>query len=286
MVGDDGDTPVELRSVAETPLIAPRLEFTTIGELPTFHAVIIRPRDFRSDHRYPVLNHVYGGPTSQMVRLSARGYLLDQWFADRGFIFVAIDARGTPGRGRDWQRVVKHDLIQIPLTDQVQAMRALGRRYREMDMERVGIFGWFFGGYFAAMAAMRAGDLFRVGVAGAPVTDWEDYDTHYTERYMGLPSDNPDGYRATRLQTHVERLERPLLLIHGTGDDNVYFMHSFKLADALFREGKPFEFLPLNGFTHMVPEAAVVHRLQTRIADFLAEHLAGGVALGGGQSVN
>ncbi len=263
-----------LTSVAEQPGLEPRLEFTTVGDDPSFHAVVVRPRDFVEDRKYPVIVHVYGGPTSQMVLKSSSRYLLDQWMADQGYVVVAIDGRGTPHRGSRWWRVVKDNLARIPLDDQVRALALLVERYQELDTSRVGIYGWSFGGYLSAMAAMRAPDSFRAAVAGAPVVDWEDYDTHYTERYMDLPQDNAEGYRDANVLTFADRLERPLLLIHGTADDNVYFMHSLKLADALFRAGKPFEFLPLPGFTHMVPDPLVSRRLYTRIMDFFELHLA------------
>jgi dipeptidyl-peptidase-4 len=123
------------------------------------------------------------------------------------------------------------------------------------------------------MAVMRRPDVFHAGVAGAPVVDWADYDTHYTERYMGLPQDNPSGYDASNVLTWAPDLTRPLLIIHGTADDNVYFMHTLKLADALFRAGRDFELLPLSGFTHMVPDPLVTERLYTRIMRFLDEHV-------------
>jgi len=260
-----GATALTVRSAAETPPLQPRLEFTTVGAQPSFPAVLIRPADFDSTARYPVIVHVYGGPTSRMVRRDASRYLLDQWFADRGFVVIAIDGRGTPFGRRAWTRAVKHDLIETPLDDQVEALQALGRRYEELDLARVGIYGWSFGGYFSAMAVMRRPDVFHVGVAGAPVVDWADYDTHYTERYMGLPQRNPEGYAAANVLTYAEQLRRPLLLIHGTDDDNVYFQHSLKLANALFRAGKSFDFLPLAGFTHMVADPVVTQRLYRRI---------------------
>jgi dipeptidyl-peptidase-4 len=145
-----------------------------------------------------------------------------------------------------------------------------------LDLGRVGIFGWSFGGYFSAQAAMRRPDVFRAAVAGAPVSDWLDYDTHYTERYLDLPELNPRGYRAGSVLTWAPRLERPLLIVHGTADDNVYFMHSLKLCDALFHAGREFEFLPLPGFTHMVPDAVVTARLYGRIVTFFERHLATG----------
>ena len=268
----DGAALGELSSVAETPPfgddLSASVRFAIVGNNPALHAVLVRPRDFQEDRTYPVIVHVYGGPTGVMVVKSSRRYLLDQWIADHGYIVVSIDGRGTPRRGRDWQRAVKHDLIDVPLQDQAEGLKNLGAMFAEMDLSRVGIYGWSFGGYFSAMAVLRRPDVFHAAVAGAPVVDWMDYDTHYTERYLGLPLDNPAGYEASSALTWAAGLERPLLIVHGTADDNVYFMHSLKLADALFRAGRPFELLPLAGATHMVPDPQVVQRLYTKIMDF------------------
>ena len=142
-----------------------------------------------------------------------------------------------------------------------------------MDLGRVGIEGWSFGGYMSALAVLKRPELFKAAVAGAPVVDWEDYDTHYTERYLGLPGKNAEGYRKSSLLTYATELSRPLLLVHGTADDNVYFLHSLKLSNALFRAGRPHELLPLSGLTHMVPEPVVTVRLWERIARFFKESL-------------
>ncbi len=249
-----------LSSAAEEPVLQPRPELVTIRhDGLDFHAAVVRPRNFAKGRRYPVIVDVYGGPGSQVVTGTRGAFLRDQWLADHGFIVVSADARGTPHRGRDWERAIHRDVITLPLDDHAAVLRELGRRYPEMDLARVGITGWSFGGYFSIMAVLLRPDDFHAAVAGAPVTDWRDYDTHYTERYMGLPRENPDGYARTSALTCARNLRRPLLLIHGTADDNVYFMHSLKLADALFRAGKDFHFLPLPGFTHMVnePEASI-----------------------------
>ena len=142
-----------------------------------------------------------------------------------------------------------------------------------MDENHVGMFGWSFGGYFSAMAAMRRPDVFAAGVAGAPVTDWRDYDTHYTERYLWTPEKNPDGYDASDVLTYAKDLEVPLMIVHGTVDDNVYFTHALKMSDALFRAGKEHDFLPLSGFTHMVADPLVTQREYERILGFFHEHL-------------
>lgn len=272
----DGSEIGSLRSMAEKPPFMPKPEFTQTQSNPPMHAVIIRPRHFDAERRYPVLVSVYGGPHAQTVMASPYHYLLQQWMADHGFIVVSIDGRGTPSRGREWERIIKGDLIEIPMADQVAGLKALAKQYRELDFERIGVYGWSFGGYFSAMAVLRRPDVFDVGVAGAPVTDWLDYDTHYTERYMGLPDKNAEGYKATSAMTYAGQLSKPLMLIHGTTDDNVYFLHSLKLSNELFRAGKPHDFLPLSNFTHMVADPLVTTRLYTRIVSYFSQHLGAG----------
>ncbi len=273
VVRGDGSEAGDLKSVAESPPFEPSVEWTTVGDSSTLHAAIVRPRNFDRARRYPVILSVYGGPHTQTVTAARRRYLLDQWLADHGFVVVSIDGRGTPSRGRAWERAIRGNLIDVPLADQVRGLHALGDKYPEMDMNRVGIYGWSFGGYFSAMAVMQRPDVFHAAVAGAPVADWLDYDTCYTERYLGLPEENPRGYEASSVLTYAKDLRRPLLIIHGTADDNVYFLHSVKMSNALFRAGKEHEFLPLAGLTHMVPDPLVTRRLYTRIADFFVERL-------------
>jgi dipeptidyl-peptidase-4 len=262
-----------LASAAEAPPFEPNVEWATLDPPLRMRASILRPRDFEPGRRYPVIVKVYGGPYSQQVRAARARYVLDQWFADHGYVVVSADGRGTPGRGRAWDRAIDGDLIEVTLADQVTAIRQLAARFPEMDLERTGIWGWSFGGYFTAMAVMRHPELFRAGVAGAPVGDWRDYSTYYTERYMNLPDENARGYDNASVLTWAPKLERPLLLIHGTADDNVYFMHSAKIADALFRAGKPFEFLPLSQFTHMVVDVEGRIRMYERMRDFFEKNV-------------
>jgi dipeptidyl-peptidase-4 len=272
--GADGRRVGALASAAETPSLEPRPEWTEVEvEGRRHHAVLIRPHDFDPSRRYPVLLHVYGGPLHQMVTRSASRYAFDQWFAEQGFVVVSIDGRGTPGRDRSWERAIHRDLVTVPLHDQAAVLLALTERHPELDRDRIGIYGWSFGGYLSAMAALLRPDVFRAAVAGAPVTAWEDYDTHYTERYLQTPAANPDGYRHSSALTHAARLEVPLLLVHGTADDNVYFTHSLRLADALFRAGREADLLPLAGLTHMVADPLLAGRLNGRIARFLQDAL-------------
>ncbi len=257
----------------EAPPFVPKLELARVGGPVGLDTLLLRPRDFQPGRRYPVLVSVYGGPHAKMVSATPHDYLLQQWFADQGFVVVCIDGRGTPGRGRSFERAIRGDFAHVPLSDQVAALEALFELHPELDRTRVGIYGWSFGGYLSAIAALLRPDIFHAAVAGAPVTDWLDYDTHYTERYLGLPAEVPEAYERSSCLTYASALSRPLLLIHGTSDDNVYFSHSMKLSDALFRAGKPHDFLPLSGFTHMVPDPLVTKRLYGRIAAWLLEHL-------------
>ncbi len=268
----DGSSAGEIPSVAESPPIEVKAEIAQAGD-EHFRAILVRPRDFDRSKKYPVVLDVYGGPHVLNVRRALPTALMRQWIADHGFVVVSIDGRGTPDRGRAWERAIRGNFAEVTLDDQVAALQALGHHFAELDLSRVGVYGWSFGGYMAALAVLKRPDVFKVGVAGAPVVDWRDYDTAYTERYLGLPDENPKGYDGSALTTFADRLSRPLLLIHGTTDDNVYFLHTIKLAEALFRAGKPFELLPLSGFTHMVPDPVVRERLYERIVGMLAAEL-------------
>ncbi len=272
----NGERIGELPSVAEKPPFMPRVEIVQVGERKQY-AGIVRPQKFNARKRYPVIVDVYGGPlpagSGGNVAQTMSSWLLLQWFADQGFIVVAIDGRGIPGRGRDWERAIHKDFAKVTLGDQVAGLKALGRKYREIDVERAGIFGWSFGGYMSALAVLKEPKVFKAGIAGAPVTEWLDYDTHYTERYLGIPPKDAAAYERSSLLPLAKNLQRPLLLIHGTSDDNVYFRHSLKLANELFRAGKEFELLPLSGFTHMVPDPVVNEQLYSRMVRFFKRHL-------------
>jgi len=273
VLSDKGKLLAELPSAAENPPFVPKVELIRVGQERTFDAALIRPRESQAGRRYPVILDVYAGPTVKMVQAVAGAYLTDQWMADQGYLVVRLDGRGTPGHGRAWERAVQGNLIDVALEDQVEGLKLLGAKYPEMDLSRVGVVGWSFGGYFTAMATIRRPDIFRCGVAGAPVTDWQEYDTHYTERYLDLPSANAEGYRKSSVLTYADQLRRPLLLIHGVTDDNVYFTHTLKLTDALFRAGRPYDLLLLPG-THMVSDPEQNFHRWTRVIDFFNVHLA------------
>ncbi|MCU1278218.1 MAG: family peptidase [bacterium] len=271
VAGDAGADRVagELPSVAVSPPFMSKEIIERAGDA-GYWTALVRPRSFDPKRKYPVLVDVYAGPGHQVVK--AVPSLLRQWMADHGVIVVAVDGRGTPGRGHDWERHIAGDFSRT-IDDQVAGLQALAAKHPEMDLSRVGITGWSFGGYESALAVLKRGDVFHVAVAGAPVVDWHDYDTHYTEHYLGTLPLASAAYEASSLLTYVTRLQRPLMLIHGTSDDNVYFFHTLKLAEAPFRAGKSFELLPLSGFTHMVPDPVVKEQLETRVMKFLTDVL-------------
>jgi dipeptidyl-peptidase-4 len=264
----------ELRSVAEEPGFEPNVEWTTVGP-DSLRAFLVRPRDFQPGRRYPVIDWAYAGPHSQRVMRSGRRYLLEQWLADQGFVVLTVDGRGTPGRGRSFERAIRGDFIGPALADHATALRELCARHPELDAARVGAFGWSFGGYYAAQSVLHAPDIYAAAVAGAPVVDWHDYDTFYTERYLGVPPADEAAYERSSVLLKARGLSRPLLVIHGTADDNVYFVHSLKLADALNNANRRWEFLPLPGQTHAVSAAPQVRQVYSRTLDFLRRELGG-----------
>ncbi|MGI9607133.1 MAG: prolyl oligopeptidase family serine peptidase [Acidimicrobiales bacterium] len=221
----------------------------------------------------PVLLDPYGGPHAQRVVRSRNAFATSQWFAEQGFAVVVIDGRGTPGRGPAFEREVWGDLAQPVLDDQIDGLHALAAERSELDLSRVGIRGWSFGGYLAALAVLRRPDAFHAAVAGAPVTDWLLYDTHYTERYLGHPGEHPAHYEQTSLIVDAHRLERPLMLIHGLDDDNVVAAHTLTLSRALLEAGRAHEVLPLSGVSHMTPQERVAENLLRFQVDFLKRSL-------------
>ncbi|MFE6056887.1 prolyl oligopeptidase family serine peptidase [Kitasatospora sp. NPDC056446] len=236
---------------AELPYpVRPQLARVTDRGLPT---AVVYPRHHVPGRRLPVLLDVYGGPGYQAVAVEPRRWQLRQWWADQGFAVVTTDNRGTPFVSPDFTRAIFRRFAQVALDDQVDALRALALRHPDLDLGRVGVRGWSYGGYLAALAVLRRPDVFHAACAGAPPTDFRQYDTAYTERYLGLPQDNPEGYGGDDLVLDAPELSRPLLLIHGLADDNVHPSHTLRLSQALTRAGRPHAVLPLPGVTHMTP---------------------------------
>ncbi|HEY2237795.1 MAG TPA: prolyl oligopeptidase family serine peptidase, partial [Streptosporangiaceae bacterium] len=240
----------------------------------------------------PVLLDPYGGPHAQRVLAGRGAFLTSQWFAEQGFAVVIADGRGTPGRGPAWDRAVYRNLADPVLEDQVDALHAAAEQFSDLDLSHVAIRGWSFGGYLSALAVLRRPDVFHAAIVGAPVTDQALYDTCYTERYLGLPQDEPEVYANCSPVKDVERLQhdadngadqrtpRPMMVIHGLADDNVVVAHTLRFSSALLAAGYPHTVLPLTGVTHMTPQEVVAENLLLLQIDFLQEAL--GLAAAGG----
>jgi dipeptidyl-peptidase-4 len=214
------------------------------------HAMLTKPADFDEGRRYPVVVAVYGGPGVQTVRNawgSATGF--ERMLASRGFLVWSLDNRGSSGRGLAFEAVIHKELGRVELEDQLAGIAYLkGLPY--VDSSRLGIYGWSYGGFLSLYAVTRAPEVFRAAVAGAPVTDWTLYDSIYTERYLGTPASNLQGYQASSVLAKACDLRAELLLIHGTGDDNVHLANSMRLVDALIRAGRPHHLLLHPGQLH------------------------------------
>ncbi|HEY3170533.1 MAG TPA: prolyl oligopeptidase family serine peptidase, partial [Thermoanaerobaculia bacterium] len=204
-------------------------------------ARLVKPAGFDASRKYPVIVYVYGGPHSQVVR-DAWGAttLLDHLLASRGFLVWSLDNRGAFGRGHAWEATLFRDMGRRELADQLTGVRYL-KGLPFVDGTRIAIWGWSYGGYLTLFAMTRAPDVWKCGIAGAPVTHWKFYDTIYTERYMGTPAENPEGYERSAPLSRAKDLAAPLLLIHGASDDNVHLQNTVAFVDALVKAGKPYD---------------------------------------------
>jgi dipeptidyl-peptidase-4 len=237
-------------------------------------ALLTRPEALEPKRRYPVLIHVYGGPHAQVVRNAFRPSF-QPWrdlLASRGVLVFSVDGRGSGGRGHEFETPIHRRLGKVELEDQLAGVDYL-KSLPFVDPERIGIFGWSYGGTMTLNALLKTKDVFRVGVAVAPVTDWRQYDTAYTERYMQRPSDNPEGYRETALAPAAGDLKVPLLLVHGLADDNVHFSNSAHLVDAMVEAGRVLETAFYPGKSHGIRGGRVRVHLFTRVTRFLERHL-------------
>ncbi|MGD3107822.1 prolyl oligopeptidase family serine peptidase [Streptomyces sp. YGL11-2] len=264
-------------SYAQRPGLTARPRLVLAGERQIPCAVLL-PEGYRDgDGPLPVLLDPYGGPHGQRVVAAHNAHLTSQWFADQGFAVIVADGRGTPGRSPAWEKAVSRRIAEIALDDQVHALHALAGSF-PLDLDRVAIRGWSFGGYLAGLAALRRPDVFHAAVVGAPVTDLRLYDTHYQERYLGHPDQEPAVYAANSLITDeglsgAVEPHRPMLIVHGLADDNVVVAHSLRLSSALLAAGRPHEVLPLSGVTHMASQEQVAENLLLFQVHFLKRSL-------------
>ena len=240
------------------------------------NAMRIVPPDFDSTRKYPVLMYVYGGPQSQQAVDDYGGerYLWHQMLARKGYVVVMVDGRGTGSRGSAFRHVVYLHLGIHESDDQIAAARWLATQ-RWVDPARIGIWGWSYGGYMAAMSSFRGGSVFRSAISVAPVTDWRLYDDIYTERYMRTPAENAEGYHDGSAQKYVQGLTASYLLVHGTGDDNVHLQNTIQLIDRLQAANKQFQLMLYPGRTHSLAGGNSLTHLYTMLTRFVDETLGG-----------
>jgi dipeptidyl-peptidase-4 len=266
-----GSVVSSIKSNAATPVLRPSVTFLKAHEI---RSALLFPNGQEPTEKLPVLLDPYGGPHTRRVVSGRAAYLTPQWLADQGFAVLVADGRGTPGHGISWEKAVRFDLATPALEDQVEALHAAAEAHPDsLNLSRVAIRGWSFGGYLSALAVLRRPDVFHAAIVGAPVTDWRLYDTHYTERYLGHPDEHPEAYERSSVLTDAAKLERPVMLIHGLADDNVVVAHTLRFSRALLEAGRPHTVLPLSGVTHMTPQEVVAENLLLLQVAFLREAL-------------
>lgn len=250
-------------------------EFITI---PTSHefdlnAYIIKPKDFDPNKEYPLFMYVYGGPESQNVT-DAFGYR-DAWFqmlTQKGYIIACVDNRGTDGRGEKFRKATYLQLGKLETEDQIEAAKYLGS-LPYIDKERIGMFGWSYGGFMTLSCLTKGADVFKMGISVAPVTNWRFYDTIYTERFMRKPQDNASGYDDNSPINHVDEFKGKLLLVHGMGDDNVHFQNSVEFSEKMVQANKQFEMQFYPNKNHGIYGGNTTYHLYTRMTNFILENL-------------
>ncbi|HEV2371936.1 MAG TPA: prolyl oligopeptidase family serine peptidase [Streptosporangiaceae bacterium] len=273
----EGKPEVTVESLAERPVLDLHPTRLTLGPR-ELRAILFLPSWYRpGSGQLPVLLDPYGGAAMQRVTTELEWRkLVAQWFAEQGFAVLVADGRGTPNRGPDWERAVYGDLFGPELDDQVTALQEAARLHPELDLRRVGIRGWSFGGALAALAVLRRPDVLHAAAAGAGVTDQLLYNTHWRERFLGHPAEFPERYEACSLVREAPNLTRPLLLIHGLVDDNVYPANTLRLSSALLAAGRPHEVLLLPGTGHRPIGGPFTEGLLWHQVRFFQRHLGSG----------
>jgi len=238
------------------------------------HALLYRPRPFDATKKYPLIVAVYGGPGVQRVLddWSLTVDLRAQYLAQQGFAVLKVDNRGSLNRGLSFEAAIADRMGTVEVDDQVAAVREMAK-LPWIDEHRVGIYGWSYGGYMTCMSMMRAPEVFKVGVSGAPVTDWDGYDTGYTERYMGTPQSNPEGYKDSSVLTHAHKLRGKLLLVHGMTDENVHFRHTARLIVALTEANRDYDLLVFPEERHMPRDARGLEYQERKVIEYFERNL-------------
>ena len=274
VVRRDGRPDQTVEALNAKPVVTPRITWLRAGELQLRTALLLPSWHRPGDAPLPVLMAPYGGPAAQLVlKVTGGWFATAQWYAEAGFAVVIADGRGTPGRGPAWEKTVHHDTLTLPLEDQVTALQAAAELSGAMDLSRVAIKGWSYGGLLAAAAVLRRPDVFHAAIAGASPSDQRLYDTHWRERFLGHPDEYPEDYDRSSLLMYAADLRRPLLLVHGLADDNVVAAHTLRLSAALLAAGRHHQVLPLSGTTHMPTDAATMEGLMRCELQFLRDAL-------------
>jgi dipeptidyl-peptidase-4 len=263
----------EIKDEQDFPEFSPRIEYFEAGKNKISTSIVF-PTWLKDEKKLPVIVAPYGGPHFASCMKNAATYISEQWLADQGFIVIVAENRGTPGRGQNWEYEIYENWSEKILEDQITVLEETDKKYPGLlDLNNVGITGWSFGGYFAALAVLDAPERFHAAIAGAPVTDLRWYDTAYSERYLGNPINDESKYDQFSLINRAHKLTSPLLLIHGLADDNVLAMHTLKFSAKLLAEGKIHQFIPLSGVSHMTPQEVITENLLRMQLDFFKTNL-------------
>lgn len=263
-----------LKSLYNTYKVSPKEFFTLNINGEDLNSYMIKPLDFDATKKYPVFMYQYSGPGSQSVKNSWGG-ANDYWFqmlAQEGYIVVCVDPRGTGLKGRDFKKMTQKELGKYEVIDQIAAAKAFGKR-DYIDADRIGIWGWSYGGFMASNCLFQGADTFKMAIAVAPVTSWRFYDTIYTERYMQTPQENPTGYDNNSPISHVQKLKGDFLLVHGSADDNVHVQNTTRLVEALVQADKQFDYFNYPDKNHGIFGGNTRYHLYTMMTNFIKEKL-------------
>ncbi|XP_003492882.1 dipeptidyl peptidase 9 isoform X1 [Bombus impatiens] len=265
-------------STLESELFSPEIYTYKISSNDTIYSMIFKPHNFQIGVKYPTILNVYGGPEVQLVSNTFKGmrHLRMHMLAARGYCVVLIDSRGSHHRGLVFESHLQHRMGSVELNDQVEVLKWLAETTGYIDLNRVAIHGWSYGGYLSLMGLIQYPEIFKLAIAGAPVTSWNFYDTGYTERYMDLPQDNPHGYTSGSVLTYVDKFpdeENRLLIIHGLIDENVHFFHTSQLINALIKSGKPYQLQVYPNERHSLRSLDASKHYETTLLSFLQNHL-------------
>lgn len=235
---------------------------------------LIKPPDFDSNKKYPVLMYVYGGPGNQQVldNWGGRNYMWYQYLAQQGIVIVCVDNRGTGGRGADFKKCTYKELGKLETEDQIAANKYLAS-LDYIDQNKIGIWGWSYGGYMSSLCLLKGNEIFNFAIAVAPVTNWRFYDTIYTERYMRTPQENPDGYDLNSPINYIKQLKGNYLLVHGSADDNVHYQNTMEMISSLVKENKQFDLFIYPDKNHSIYGGTTRLHLMTKITDFIIKNL-------------